>query len=190
MTKKRKQNKKIFLSIIIAFIILLFIITIKQSEKTKTPTGNLVPSSNNSFDKTGSSIKNKQKTFYSKYLKIHIDIPEGINYKETPTYVALKRNNFSGEILISYNGTNYETIDEVFRNEENNQKLRIKENKERLVINKLPVYKMDVEYLDYSGRNYRVYYFYKNYTIYRLHTTSPDLYSDLDQIAQSFRFEQ
>lgn len=138
----------------------------KQPPLSQEPSSSLAPSPAN------------LKTFESKTMKIKIEVPEEFNVEEKFASVKIKTS--QGEISVDRNGTNFSNLNDYIKNSQNNLEVRITNRKE-LTINNL---------ISISGmlEKEEIYFIYINNFVYTLSTSSPDLYDDLDQIAQSFRY--
>lgn len=121
------------------------------------------------------------KTYHSKLFGFTIDYPKKFELEEKIGSVHLNMNKSNSRIVISGIGTNFDNLDRYLLDisDYNHSKLT---NKENLTINNLSAVKVDIN-------GHRYYLIYKNNWVYTLNTNSPDLYSDLDRIARSFRYE-
>ncbi len=107
-----------------------------------------------------------------------IEVPSSFNVEEKTPSVILS--SVGNEITITRSGTNFDDIDSYISNlsEENNFVL---EAKKEDVVNGLSAIS------GFVGER-KSYFIYADGWVYTLSTTSTDLYSDLDQIAKSFRY--
>lgn len=125
------------------------------------------------------SNSSKYKTYNSKSMNISISFPS--NSKIEDKFASISITDKSGKkILINRNGTNFNNIDNFVKNSRNNINSRIKDQ-EKVNINGNDAI---VGYLD--DRKY--YFIYANFAVYLLSTSSPELYDELDQIANSFKY--
>jgi hypothetical protein len=96
------------------------------------------------------------------------------------TITIKNKDNTDSEINLFRMGTNYDNLESFLADlvEKNRSKIT---NKENIEINGLPAIKTDIN-------DKRVYLIYKNNFVFSLETKSPKLYSNLDQIARSFKY--
>lgn len=179
---KNKKTRKSWVILLIVVAFVLIILTIY----------NRIKISNNNHSSNKPHINNvaetKSITYFSKFLNIYIDIPK--DYAITDLNDTLKiENNGHKTIILARAGTNFNSLDEYFKSNVTNKKLRKKETKQKIILNNQESYIVNMEYLDYPNLNYRAYYFYQDNAIINLQTNFPELYSDLDQIARSVRYE-
>ncbi len=172
----RKTNKNIWVIALIGIIAILFlIITKKQFQTTQNPNYNN-PIATTYLSPTINTAN--PKTYYSEVMKITFNVPAGYKIEELGNFITVK--NSYGEIIISRIGTNANSLKGYLIDIANYNRLKLT-NKQNLKINNLDVIKVDI-----NGK--RNYLFYINNRVFSFETKSPSLYSDLDQIAQSFRF--
>lgn len=113
--------------------------------------------------------------YMSRPMKFTVLLPNS-NFQLSEGINALFIKNKIGEIRLTRQGTNYDSLDNYL----GSLNLKIV-NKEDLKINSTSAIRGSIDS--------RIYYFiYINNWIYALSTSSPDLYSDLDQIAKSFKY--
>lgn len=156
---KIKNNKKIiYIGIAIIAIILVFGYFYKTNNNPVPPIANQA-----SYPYTSKLMK-----FTVLLPSNDLQLSEGVN--------ALFIKNNVGEIRLTRQGTNYDSLDNYL----NSLDLKIVD-KENLIINDNSVIRGSIE-----SRSY--YFIYINNWVYALSTSSPELYSDLDQIARSFRY--
>ena len=119
------------------------------------------------------------KTFQSETMNFSIEIPQSFQTEEKFGSVTIK--NGSGIILIMQNATNFDNLKEYIKNSKNNLENRIA-GREDLVINNQEATSGFLE------NNEKIYLIYADNTVYIISTKSQPIYSDLDQITQSFRY--
>ena len=107
-----------------------------------------------------------------------IQIPEAYLATERMGGAILSEAN--REISIGRNSTNFERLEEFIKDSEGTSYDRLKEKK-NLNINGL-------ESMSGFIDNEKIYFIYSEYNVYLLSTKDKTLYSDLDQIAQSFKY--
>jgi len=183
-TKRKKVNKKIFLIIGVVLIFIAFLGF--QSHNVK----NYIYK-NQSEIKKQSQVFNNIKKYHSDFLKITFDVPDEYEIEEKYNDIIARDINTSEKIIISNINTNFDNLDEYldYHIKINNQKLiekqivRVNNYEGIMGIIRSPVK---------DNLNFHIYYFYPvpgSGNIISFSTDSPELYSDLDQIAQSFRYE-
>lgn len=121
------------------------------------------------------------KTFKSSsVMDFNVEVPNEFSVEEKHGSVIISNQN--EKISILQNGTNFKNINDYLEFLKEKNRFRLTDEKS-LQINGLSVVTGFIEdekiYLIFSK---------ENYTVYSLSTKSKDLYSDLDQIAQSFRY--
>lgn len=169
---KAKNNKKIIYSIIAIISIVAIVLIFKQN----TP-----PAVNNTTDNLNYP---QGKTFTSKLLKFSIDYPNNCNIEEADTDINLNCN--SEIIRISRYGTNFSNPSDFFRDLSIKNRFTIIDSKS-IELNTMQALEAKITYPGGPAIE-KIYYIYKNYAIYSISASSPELYSDLDQIARSFRY--
>jgi len=164
-TKKPNKNNRILLLIVLG--ILLFSGWVYYNFQTKNTT--LVAQDQDN------------KTFSSSILKFSVDVPKNYQIEEKFTDVILTNN--KADINISRTGTNFETVGEYIAELENKNSMVVTD-KQSIASNIIS------GYINHSnGVQKKTYFIYAgNWAIYTLSTASKELYSDLDQIARSFKY--
>lgn len=119
------------------------------------------------------------KIYSSKEMKFSIDVPTDLKIDEKFFRVTLSSAN--GNIYIERNGTNFSNIDD-YLNDLDKKNNSVTLSKEKININNFPAIRGIV-----NGDRY--YFIYADkWTIFTLFVASKSLFSDLDKIAQSFRY--
>lgn len=118
------------------------------------------------------------KTYQSKVMKFTINLPNGFEVNENLGSVTI--NASTGSMYIDRNGTNFDTIDMYIKDLHQKNKVNFT-NSQALKIDGSSAVKGFID-------NKKIYFIYTQYTVYVLSTKESSLYSDLDQIAQSFRY--
>ncbi len=123
------------------------------------------------------------KTFDSKTMKFTIQIPSKYTIQDNSLSVDLVLDNL--KINITRNGTNFSNLSDYIKDFNSKRRFDLKVSKKesingydslsRLII--LP-----------DNTNQKSYYIYVDHWVYSLSTSSEALYSDLDQIAKSFKY--
>lgn len=180
--KKSKQlnTKKIYLLITVFVIIIFSLVLIKLSIK-----GSSYQSERDLQPQNNISISPLNKMYYSKYLKITLDYPMEYQLEERLGTVYLKKDN--NLIIVDRIGTNYNSIDDYLDYLTKINEVQIVD-RQIVKVNRLNGMRATVKHPNTQNPDNKVYYFYINNFIYDISTTNPILYSDLDQIARSFRY--
>ena len=135
--------------------------------------------SNNSYNQTANTYNsNETKIYESKNLKISMEVPPSSEIVENLGSLIIKSE--GGKISIGQNGTNFNNLNDYIVNSRNNLQSRLLNRKE-LIINGLEAVSGDID-------NEKLYLIYTDYNVYHISTTSPELFGDLDEIAQSFKY--
>ncbi|MBI3485412.1 hypothetical protein HY025_00545 [Candidatus Daviesbacteria bacterium] len=123
------------------------------------------------------------KTYSSKTLRLTIQVPSSYTLDEKFTTITLTSSR--GKILVDRNGTNFSNV-QSYLTDLSQKNHFILLNESTLTINNQSAISGLINHLD--GTKEKIYFIYSDYAIYNFSTSSPDLYSDLDQIAQSFKY--
>ncbi len=184
MAKKKNNitNKKLLVLIGVIVFVFLVIIFLNQRQIFKyqiyqkaIPT--IIPT-----DTPSPSVRG----YHSRFLKIRFMAPTGFEISESWNSVTLKSN--LGKINIVSSGTNDDTIEGVVFEIEHRGFLVT--NKKRFKINGLDVISCNVKSLVSDNPESKGYYFYSAPgAVFSITTGTPELFGELDQIAQSFRYE-
>jgi uncharacterized protein (UPF0333 family) len=128
--------------------------------------------SNNSAEVTERVISTKGP------LDISLIVPTKFSSEERFGTLTLSSN--EGEINIAYNATNYDDLMSHLKNSRNR------------ILDQLDSYQKtrvnDYDGLIANDQNEKTYYVYAGSAVYFLSTSSPELYDELDAIAQSFQY--
>lgn len=122
-------------------------------------------------------------TYRSDLMKFSIDHPNNWSLIEGQTQLTFTT--IGGTILITRIATNFNDIDSYLDNLMTANKL-ILNNKEASTSNNLQMIKGEIN--ENNNSTEKIYFIYADGWVYTLSTTSPELYDDLDAIAQSFRY--
>jgi predicted Zn-dependent protease len=182
MPKKIEQHNKFHIYILIGIFLVtvLFLFQVLPKNKSTTESTQV---------KNNISITPSTKTYHSDFLEATINIPEGFNVTEEFGQVTLEKN--SDKIIFHRIGTNkeYKNIDEFIDDSFNSDNMPKDIKKQQIVINGLNGIEVIVKYSKNPERNNKSFYLYKNgNSFYSFYTRSSSLYSDLDQIARSFKY--
>ena len=168
---------KLILPIILVLILVGGYFVLKQTKPTYTPSIKQVASP---------SPKQNLKTFQSKFLKFSILIPKSYETNETLSYVDLIQGQL--KINISKNSTNFLKVTD-YVNDFDKKRVRLNVKNEKIGnINELESISRLEEFTSGPITQQKIYYFYTDNKVYTISTSSPSLYPDLDQIAQSFHY--
>jgi hypothetical protein len=164
-----KMRKIIVLASIV--IILIFGVEFVFKVVRKQTTRNLLPPP---------TITNANlKTFKSSnVMDFTIQVPRDCIITERMGSVTI--NSLKGSIYIDRNATNYDNLDNYILNSGNNLKDKLK-NRQGVVAGDLQ------KAVGFVGDE-KVYFIYTDNIVFSMTTRSRELYSDLDQIAQSFQY--
>lgn len=130
------------------------------------------------------SNSSKFKTYNSKSMNISISIPN--NSKIEDKFASITITDGEGSILIDRNGTNFMNIEDYMAGLDRTRKNppRIEKNEAKSINRYNSILRI---YQDFEDKyKLKIYYLYVNNSVYSLSTSSPELYDDLDQIANSF----
>lgn len=124
------------------------------------------------------------KTFKSSsVMKFTIDVPSNFSVEENLGRVKITAPD--GQIFIDRNGTNFNNLKDYLKDLDMKNKTQILENK----TTNINGYDATIRSLKFSsGENQKTFVIFANNWIYNIFTNSENLYSTLDQIAQSFRY--
>ena len=168
-----KQKGKILIILFVVAILILGIAFYKSKSINPVPT----PQPTNTAEQT--------KTFQSKNLKFNIDLPSKFEIQEKFTSLLLKSDN--GEIVVSRVATNFDNLDSYIKDLSQKNKIEIMDNESK-IINGLSSIVGRIKNVSTQELKDKIYFIYSEGWIYSLSTSSQSLYSDLDQIAKSFRY--
>lgn len=174
---KPKNNNTILLTTFFIFIFGFGIVLYLTVNINKTYT----PKSNISVNKGGA-----MKTFQSKDLKFSIKVPQNFSIKSSNTGVDLTRP--EGSIEIVRNGTQFISLSEYLSEFDNIRDIKIKTSENINILGYIATKREEERVIGGVTKNLKAYYVWIDGIIYILSTVSGSLFSDLDQIAQSFRY--
>ncbi len=168
MAKNTKGNKNyLWLLGVVIIIIILGYYILPRNQITKV-------------DNSATNSQELTRSYTSKLLKITIDVPVNYSVEEKFGTITLKEKNGKREIVLSRAGTNYNSL-EGYLNDLNQKNNLIIKEKEKLVINNHEAVKEKIGEETY-------YSIYANSWVFSIKTEFKELFSDLDQIAHSFRY--
>jgi hypothetical protein len=179
--KNKNRNKKFWILLVIGVILYIFFAIIflyqkKVSTYQKITIPTLMPTSSLA-------------QYHSEFLKIRFSVSAGFYIRELHNDITIK--NDVGEISILRNGTNDDSIEGYLFDISDRGRGRIQIiNKQKTKINGLDVISCDIKSLVNNEPEGKYYYFYSAPgTVFIITTSTPELFGELDQIAQSFRYE-
>ncbi len=131
-----------------------------------------------------SPVSSGLKTFQSKTMKFTISVPPNFDIKSTDITVSIKSK--GEEIQIVSNGTQFSNVDSYLSDFDKKRNSIIKSGANLFIDHNNAVKRIETP--KSANQEELVYYIFVEPSVYILSTSSPALYSDLDQIAQSFRY--
>jgi hypothetical protein len=134
---------------------------------------------------TSQATPDQTKTYHSKTLKISFSYPSDFQVEEKFTTISLKNN--AGVVLISRNGTNFSNIESYLKDSDSKVNLKV-DQENKFTAGDLDHVTRIEQFTSGSINKHKIDFIYKDYNIYSISTSSEELYDELDQIAQSFRY--
>lgn len=131
------------------------------------------------------SNSNNREYFHSNTLKFSVEVLPEYQVEEKNTYIDLKSGNL--KINISRNGTNFEKISDYLESFDKKRMIVISSEEKVKILSYDSVKRIEV-FKAGPITEQKVYFIYVDNWVYAISTSSEELYSDLDQIAQSFRY--
>jgi len=125
------------------------------------------------------------KTFNSETLNVSLQIPNKSSIEELGATIDFKFDNKNSTINLVRSGNEFNDFGEYLQHMDENNQVKVIEEK-RLSINGYQVARRIIKVSE--NENLLSYEIAAGNAIFSLSTSSPSLYSDLDQIAQSFRY--
>jgi len=172
---KIKTNHGLIIIIVFIFLFGIVIYLATNTNKTYEPQTS-----------TGIASRSDAGNFKSKDLKFTITIPSLYTVKEGQTYVEVLLNGVIAFDIVR-NGTNFESLDTYLKDFDIKKQLTIVTDEKTLTINGHQSVSR-IETNTGSKIKQKLYYIYVDNWVYSVSTSSPSLFPDLDQIAQSFRY--
>lgn len=180
------QSGKIILVLVLFLIVLgaatyFFIPSFKQEYKEQMSTYSPAPLVNtNKIDSPG-----EMKDYYSKDLKMSIQIPQKFNIDEKPAILKLK----SGKELIEItrNITEYADLKEYLVFFDSKRNLTI-QNENQIEVKSYEAMKRELKYKSSNQSEMAIFVYVDNY-VYIFSTSDEALYPVLDQIVESFEYK-
>ena len=125
-----------------------------------------------------------RRNFALPHWRFSIRVPNEYLIKEASSYIDLYKSN--KKINISKNGTNFDNVKDYVKDFDSKRTI-IVESEKKLDI-KNYYWLVRVEYFPNLQIREKVYLIYLDHGVYTFSTQSSDLYNDLDQIVQSFKY--
>lgn len=175
INKKQKGTNKVIyllLAFVILLVLLFFVMLLNKSSNYQ-----------NNNPEALTEIPQK-KTYYSKSMKVSVDMPISFQVEESFTTITFKKNDDS--ITLSRNGTQFSNLESYLNDFDSKRQLIVPENNE-IIING---YDTVLRTMNFPKQNIKQksYYIYVDNWVYVIFTKSKSLFNDLDQIARSFRY--
>jgi len=173
INKTLRKNLIILIVAALAVGVILFL----KGDKTSLP----------SQSRPNATIDTRERTkiFQSKLLKLNIAVPTAFNVKDEG--IRLLISNPDGMIILSRNGTQFNLLDDYIKDFDIKHKTQVL-NEKMLTINSHPSFSRIIKYPGSTPVGDKIYFIYVGDAVYHISTSSPTLFDDLDQIAQSFRY--
>lgn len=171
MKKEEKKSNSGIIVVIFVVIVFGFIVYF---------VGNI----NKIFLLRSKTVINNLKTYTSEEMKFSIHIPSKFQVEDLEIKLILSY--YGKEISMIRNGTNYDNLTDYLVNFDKKRNLVVSEVKRVLIDGKDVLVRM-LEFPEEKIKQ-KAYYVYVDNWVYILSTSSEDLYGDLDQIVQSFRY--
>lgn len=134
------------------------------------------------------NISNNQQTsnriYKSKTLKFSLLIPNKSDVVEGQTYVDITINGFLLDIV--RNGTNFKSLKEYVKDFDTKKRISVSEEKSSTINGYQSISRIEENIA--TSKKQKIYYVHVDNWVYSLSTSSEELFDDLDQIAQSFKY--
>ncbi|OGM12698.1 hypothetical protein A3A76_04255 [Candidatus Woesebacteria bacterium RIFCSPLOWO2_01_FULL_39_23] len=171
MIKVTKNNKSLLFGLVILLLIVVWVYLTRANKPTVSTVFTTSP--------TPISTSQNLKTFKSsEIMDFTIETPR--DYQVVEKYGLATLTSSKGKIIISQNATNYDNLSDFLKDNRGTSYTNIT-NKRYLNINNLE------SVSGFIGEE-KIYFIYVDYTVYLISSKTGALFSDLDQIAQSFRY--
>ena len=165
---KIKTNHGLTIIIVFIFLFGIVIYLVRNTNKTYAPETNYIV-----------NTEEKTKIFHSSsVMRFSIALPATYRVEEKFAKVTISTS--TGEIYINQIGTNHDNLEDFLEQVKEENKISLIEER-RLIINNLPA-------ILWGKTDERLYILYHENTVYTISTKFKSLYTDLDQIAQSFKY--
>ena len=169
-TKTKKRFNKTLYAIIVILAVVLGVYFIRYYLET--------------VNNSSLTQQNPQsKTYSSKILKFEVEVPAGFKVENKDTTINLIDSR--GEISIGRIATNYEDVEGYVMDLETKNRIKV-EDKIKTNMNSYSILKGTISNNGDIEKNYFIYP--DKWFVYTVSTSSPELYEDLDKVAQSFKY--
>lgn len=169
---KREGNIKIVVVAIAALSLILAVFWYR--EKTNQSTKQQVT------DTTSQPTK----TFESKVMRFSIETP--VEFTIVNKEPVIELNSPKGRVLISRNGTNFDTIEKYLVDFDARRRLKISEENKIIIEGRDTISRMMT--FPEEKTEQKSYFLLVDNAVYTFSTSTPSLYSTLDQIVQTFKY--
>lgn len=170
MKNTHPHNK--LLAVVFIIIVIFSLWKIVDARKTaNTPTETALP-------------VQEMKTYQSDLLNFSIEIPN--NWTLTELGLEVDFISPDGKLEISRLGTNFSDINGYISDLISKNKTNFIEQNQ-IIINSLNSVVGTIRYNN-GDPNKKIYFIYSDYQVFTISTSSPELFDDLDTVAQSFRY--
>ncbi|KKR51384.1 MAG: hypothetical protein UT84_C0001G0069 [Candidatus Curtissbacteria bacterium GW2011_GWA1_40_16] len=171
---------KILLPLLVILVLASVYLGYKQIVQTPKKGSATIKSITNT---TPSPSNRELKTFQSKIMKFTIALPDKLSAIDESSRVKIQSS--KGEIFVNRNGTQFNDLDTYLSNFDQTTQLDISLDENMIINNN--VARKRISKNPNIGIE-KTYFIYAENYVYKISTSSEDLYIDLDQIAQSFRY--
>lgn len=178
------QSGKILLVLILVLLTLGTAAYFLLSTRRQDQTVNYSPQPSTYPQKADTSGATKD--YYSKNLKISFKVPDDAKTEEK--FLNINISTPDGQIFITRNGTNYESVENYYSDLKKKNHLTPIEYKEGEISSYNYVLTLD-EDPNNSTKIKKTYFIYSDYGIYIFSTSDGALYPVLDRIAESFEYK-
>lgn len=127
----------------------------------------------------------RPKIYNSDSMKISFEVPAGSNLEDKFASIEIKNDN--GSIFLDRNGTNHSNINDYLSDLNKKNKTSVISDQSHR-INNYDVVQEEIVYDNEKNINMLIYFIYIDNFVYSISTSSPELFDELDQIAQSFKY--
>lgn len=184
--KKKNNLLKLLMALLILIIAIFFLTKVLSKKKPLKYQPSAENSSNINFNNFNDNISTDTRVYKSKKLKFKITVPAGYQLEERFTTVTLK--NKDGEIVIDRLNSNYEDIQGYIKELEMRNKVIISYIKNLKINQKNSIVGL-IKHPASNAPTEKIYFIYvEEWKMFSFSTSSPALFTDLDQIALSFEY--
>lgn len=172
MKKKNKINKNILL---VLAMVLLVLISFALLQLKSVPVA-----------QQNRNVNLSRSEFVSKDLHFSISVPSYFEIKSSNTGVDLISKGANIEIV--RNGTQFSDVNDYLEEFDKKRNIQVDSLEQVTIDGHDGVTRIEKRQVGGELKNPKVYYIFANNAVYIISTDSSDLFSDLDQIAQSFKY--